>query len=70
MRWCKKEMKEAPWMDPQVREAVTQFTGLVKTILGAADAEQFSAAQAGATALVRSNAFLRWAPVPSPLPRL
>jgi hypothetical protein len=69
LKWCQKELKEARWMDPKVRTAVEQFHSMVQAVLGAPDAAEFHAAQSAAAAQVRQDPFLRWAPLPSPLPK-
>ncbi|HYG56820.1 MAG TPA: hypothetical protein VD902_01940 [Symbiobacteriaceae bacterium] len=69
VRWCKKEMREANYMEPKIRAAVEQFQTFVKGVMAAADAAQFNEAQNQAAGYVREHAFLRWAPLPSPLPR-
>lgn len=70
LRWCETEMRETRWMDPGVREAVAQFQTLVLAIQSATDTELFHEAQGNAVAFVGGHPFLRWAPVPSPLPSL
>jgi hypothetical protein len=42
---------------------------MVQAVLGAPDAAEFHAAQSAAAAQVRQDPFLRWAPLPSPLPK-
>ena len=68
MRWCQKELKEINYMDAQVKVAVTTFNGLVKAVLAASSEEAFRESQRLAVAYVNEHPFLRWAPVPSPLP--
>jgi hypothetical protein len=63
--WCKKEMREAHFMEPSVKAAVQQFQTLVSGVLTATAIPQFQEAQRAAAAYVREHAFLRWAPVPT-----
>lgn len=64
-QWCKKEMREAHFMEPSVKAAVQQFQTLVTGVMAATEDAQFQEAQRAAAAYVREHAFLRWAPIPS-----
>jgi hypothetical protein len=68
VRWCQKTLKQAHYTDPQVRAAVEQFNIYVQLMLTATNAEQFREAQETVASYVSSHHFLRWAPVPAPMP--
>jgi hypothetical protein len=69
-RWCQKEIKEKLRTDPKVLAAIEQFQAKVQAVLTAPDASQFHAAQSTAAGYLREHEFLRWAPLPYPLPKL
>lgn len=57
-------------MDPRVQAAVEQFQALVRAVLASPAAGRFLEAQEAAVAFVSQHPFLRWAPVPAPLPKV
>ncbi|MDB4896969.1 MAG: hypothetical protein JWN15_3231 [Firmicutes bacterium] len=70
LTWCVKQLRVTHSMDPAVQTAVEQFHSWVKAVVSATDAAQFREAQSKAVSSVSAHQFLRWAPLPSPLPSL
>ncbi len=68
IKWCQKELKQAKAMDPAVLSAVQQFNTLVQAVMAATETDAFMEAQRQAAAFTRKHQFLRWSPLPSPLP--
>gem|GEM_PF-5751944 len=70
LKWSAKEVRNATYTEASVKTAVQAFHAGVQAVMAATTAEEFYQAQRAAAATVDQHQFLRWAPLPRPLPTI